>query len=143
MKLIEVQAAKEFASTFLNDIFFKMAVNRVLDAAPGFDLVRCGECKHARTDRIGCIYCAMWDVWEMPETGYCHKGERNANERDFEIIMTLAKNNMRATETAYDLDVHRNTVLFRIGKIKRITGLDPQNFYDLHKLVEMVRKEMQ
>ena len=37
-KLIEVQAAKEFASTFLNDIFFKMAVNRVLDAAPAADV---------------------------------------------------------------------------------------------------------
>lgn len=34
MKRVEVQAAKEFASTFLNDIFFKMAVNRVLDNAP-------------------------------------------------------------------------------------------------------------
>ena len=39
MKLIEVQAAKEFASTFLNDIFFKMAVNRVLDAAPTVEAV--------------------------------------------------------------------------------------------------------
>lgn len=39
MKLIEVQATKEFASTFLNDIFFKMAVNRVLDAAPTVDAI--------------------------------------------------------------------------------------------------------
>ncbi len=45
-KLLELQSTKEFASTFLNDIFFKMAVNRVLDAAPGFELVRCKECKH-------------------------------------------------------------------------------------------------
>lgn len=37
-KLVEVQATKEFASTFLNDIFFKMAVNRVLDAAPAVDV---------------------------------------------------------------------------------------------------------
>lgn len=37
MKLVEVQATKEFASTFLNDIFFKMAVNRVLDAAPAVE----------------------------------------------------------------------------------------------------------
>lgn len=33
-KLVEVQSTKDFASTFLNDIFFKMAVNRVLDNAP-------------------------------------------------------------------------------------------------------------
>lgn len=36
-KLVEVQATKEFASTFLADIFFKMAVNRVLDAAPAVE----------------------------------------------------------------------------------------------------------
>ena len=39
MKLVEVQAAKEFASTYLNDIFFRMAVNSVLDAAPEADAV--------------------------------------------------------------------------------------------------------
>lgn len=33
-KLIEVQAAKEFASTFLADPILKMAVNAVLDNAP-------------------------------------------------------------------------------------------------------------
>lgn len=64
------------------------------------------------------------------------------DERDYRIILLLAENSMRATETSYALDVHRNTVLYRIGKIKRITGLDPMNFYDLHKLVEMARKEI-
>lgn len=38
-KLIEVQSAKEFASSFLPDIFLKMAVNRVLDAVPEADAV--------------------------------------------------------------------------------------------------------
>ena len=38
MKLVEVQSTKEFANTFLNDIFFRMAVNRVLDAAPAADV---------------------------------------------------------------------------------------------------------
>lgn len=39
MKLLEVQSTKDFASTFLNDIFFKMAVNRVLDNAPAADAI--------------------------------------------------------------------------------------------------------
>lgn len=60
------------------------------------------------------------------------------NEMDFRLILALAENNMKATETAYALDRHRNCVMYRIDKIKRITGLDPLNFYDLHKLVEMV-----
>ena len=50
---------------------------------------------------------------------------------------------MRATETAYALNLHRNSILYRIGKIKKITGLDPMNFYDLHTLVKMARREME
>ena len=65
------------------------------------------------------------------------------NELDYHVILTLAKNNMRATETAYDLDVHRGTVLYRIEKIKHLTGLDPRVFYDLCELVEMARKEVE
>lgn len=39
MKVIEVKAAKEFAESFLPDIFFRMAVNRVLDNAPAANAV--------------------------------------------------------------------------------------------------------
>ena len=76
-KLIEVQAAKDFANTFLNDIFFRMAVNRVLDAAPGFDLVYCKECKHY--DPVGCADGFGWcDAWENGrcDNHYCNFGER-------------------------------------------------------------------
>lgn len=61
---------------------------------------------------------------------------------DYRLILILAKNNMRATETSYDLNVHRGTVVYRMGKIKALTGLDPLNFYDLCKLVEIARKEV-
>lgn len=37
MKLVEVQSAKEFAESFLPDIFFRMAVNRVLDNVPAVE----------------------------------------------------------------------------------------------------------
>lgn len=81
-KLIEVQATKEFASTFLNDIFFKMAVNRVLDAAPGFDLVRCKDCIHfdpKKALRPGGIWCEYWGTDPDPED-WCCKGERKDND---------------------------------------------------------------
>lgn len=65
------------------------------------------------------------------------------DELDFRLIISLAENNMRATETSYDLDVHRGTVMYRIGKIKALTGLDPMVFYDLCKLVEMAKKEVE
>jgi sugar diacid utilization regulator len=59
---------------------------------------------------------------------------------DFLVILTLAKNNMNATDTAHELYRSRNGILYRIGKIKRITGLDPMNFYDLCRLVEMAER---
>lgn len=34
MKLIKVQTAKDYAEAFFSDVFFKMAVNRVLDNCP-------------------------------------------------------------------------------------------------------------
>ena len=67
---------------------------------------------------------------------------KRLDDRDFKIILALAKNNMRATETSYDLNVHRGTVVYRIGKIKALTGLDPMSFYGLCELVEMARKEV-
>ncbi len=55
---------------------------------------------------------------------------------DRQIITTLADNDMRPTETSFQLGVHRNTVCYHLKKIKQLTGLDPRNFYDLHKLVQ-------
>ena len=65
MKLVEVQATKELANAMLPDIFFKMAVNRVLDAAPAFDLVRCEECKN--WDRE---HCSDGQGWCPKVVGY-------------------------------------------------------------------------
>lgn len=68
-KVIEVDSTKEFANTFFNDIFFRMAVNRVLDAAPSFDLVHCKECF-----ANGC--CCIQIEIGMGEEGFCSKGRK-------------------------------------------------------------------
>lgn len=73
MKLVEVQSTKEFADSFLPDIFFRMAVNRVLDAAPGFELVRCKECF-----ANGC--CSIQIDIGMGSEGYCPKGRQDSKE---------------------------------------------------------------
>ena len=62
------------------------------------------------------------------------------DEIDAEIILALADNNMNESETARMLFMHRNTVVYHIGKVKKLTGLDPTNFYDLCKLVKMARE---
>lgn len=60
------------------------------------------------------------------------------DERDKAIIIALAEHNMRIGEAAEAVFMHRNTVVYHFEKIKRLTGLDPRNFYDLIKLVSMV-----
>lgn len=80
-KLIEVQSAKEIADAYLPDIFFKMAVNRVLDATPGFELVYCKECKRYNTS--GCAdgfgWCEAWDAGRCDDH-YCNFGKRKQDE---------------------------------------------------------------
>ncbi len=52
---------------------------------------------------------------------------------DSETILTIQKffeNNLNVSETARQLYVHRNTLVYRLDKIKKITGLDLREFDD-------------
>ena len=73
MKLVEVKAAKEFASTFFGDPVLKMAVNSALDNAPGFELVRCKDCKKQGNDEE-CPLLSMMQYTEQDD--FCSYGER-------------------------------------------------------------------
>lgn len=60
------------------------------------------------------------------------------NEVEVEVIHALADNNMNITDTAKTLYMHRNTVSYRISRVKKKTGIDPMNFYGLCKLLMLV-----
>lgn len=62
------------------------------------------------------------------------------SELDAEIILALADNNMNRLKTARALYMHRNNIIYHIRKVQRVTGLDPTNFYDLCKLVQMIKE---
>ena len=50
---------------------------------------------------------------------------------DSETLMTIQKffeNNLNVSETSRNLFVHRNTLVYRLEKIKKITGLDLREF---------------
>ncbi len=52
---------------------------------------------------------------------------------DQETIFTIQKffeNNLNVSETSRQLYVHRNTLVYRLDKIQKITGLDLRNFDD-------------
>ena len=64
---------------------------------------------------------------------------------DQETLFTINKffeNNLNVSETARKLFVHRNTLVYRLEKIKRLTGLDLREFDDAitFKVALMVKK---
>lgn len=59
------------------------------------------------------------------------------SETDIEIIKKMAANDMNVTKTALELNYNRNTIVYHLEKIERITGYDPCSFYGL---VELVKK---
>lgn len=59
----------------------------------------------------------------------------------WKIVLGLADNGMKVSQTARKLYLNHSTVLYHLKFIKSITGLNPLNFYDLHKLVAMAKGE--
>ncbi|MGI6545009.1 MAG: PucR family transcriptional regulator [Fastidiosipilaceae bacterium] len=67
---------------------------------------------------------------------------------DSETLHTIDKffeNNLNGSETSRQLFVHRNTLVYRLDKVQKITDLDLRNFDDavLFKLASMVRKYLE
>ena len=60
--------------------------------------------------------------------------------RQAETIISLARNNMNARATARTMFVHHQTVIYNIKMIRRNTGLNPLDFYDLQKLIPMAEE---
>ena len=92
-------------------------------------------------------------IYQLPPT-LCHmfldevfpKGAYEA--LDGETLLTIAKffeNNLNGSETSRPLFVHRNTLVYRLDKVQKITGLDLRSFDDavLFKLASMVRKYLE
>ena len=59
---------------------------------------------------------------------------------DKQIILNLADNRMNVCAVGRILFMHRCTVDYHIRKIKKLTGLDPLDFYELHTLVNLVKE---
>lgn len=66
---------------------------------------------------------------------YIHEifGERIPDEIDDETLITIEKffeNNLNVSETSRQLFIHRNTLVYRIEKLQKATGLDIRVFDD-------------
>lgn len=71
--------------------------------------------------------------------------DRPYEDFDSETVLTIRKfyeNNLNVSETARQLYIHRNTLIYRIDKIEKQTGLDLRKFEDavILKVAMMVKK---
>lgn len=89
-------------------------------------------------------------IYQLPTT-LCEMFLREVFRRgsidtlDQETLFTIQKffeNNLNVSETSRKLFVHRNTLVYRIEKIKKLTGLDLREFDDaiVFKVALMVKK---
>ena len=89
-------------------------------------------------------------IYQLPTT-LCVKLLREVFKRgsieslDQETLFTIQRffeNNLNVSETSRKLFVHRNTLVYRLEKIKRLTGLDLREFDDaiVFKVALMVQK---
>ena len=108
------------------------------------------------TDKTIVSYCNLGIarlIYQLPTT-LCESFLREVFKRgsiqslDQETLFTIQKffeNNLNVSETSRKLFVHRNTLVYRLEKIKRITGLDLREFDHaiIFKIALMVNKYLQ
>jgi len=72
----------------------------------------------------------------MGKTIYSVKNnkEKKINETLLETLKAFFDNNLSISKTAQTIYVHRNTLLYRLRRVKEITGLDPKKFDDAVQL---------
>ena len=89
-------------------------------------------------------------IYQLPTT-LCETYLREVFKRgsieslDYETLFTIQKffeNNLNFSETSRKLFVHRNTLVYRLEKIKKLTGLDLREFDHaiIFKIALMVKK---
>lgn len=79
MKLIEANQLKECGSTLFNDPILKMAVNAVVDNCPGFEIVRCKDCKRCHYYGEDVYGCRAYGMMKITPDGFCSYGERRTD----------------------------------------------------------------
>lgn len=52
------------------------------------------------------------------------------NVEYYQILSTVFNNNLNVLKTARDLDIHRNTLIYKLDLFTSVTSLDPRDFND-------------
>lgn len=59
---------------------------------------------------------------------------------DAEFILAMAANGLRTYRAARTIPLSDNAAVHHVNKIKRETGLDPRDFYDMVELLPIAEK---
>ncbi|MBN2878849.1 MAG: helix-turn-helix domain-containing protein [Clostridia bacterium] len=81
---------------------------------------------------------------EFYDLAYSESLKKILNEEMLTTVLTFFENNLNLSEAARRLFIHRNTLIYRLEKIQKSTGLDLRNFDDavLLKTVIMIGKSL-
>jgi len=81
---------------------------------------------------------------EFYSLAYSESLKKVLNDEMLSTVLTFFGNNLNLSEAARKLFIHRNTLIYRLEKIQKITGLDLRNFDDavLLKTVIMIGKSL-
>lgn len=60
---------------------------------------------------------------------------------DKDIVLTYAKSGMKPSLAAKKFHISHNGVAYHLRSVRAKTGLDPQKFFDLSRLCQMIIKE--
>lgn len=55
-------------------------------------------------------------------------------KQEAKIIVELAHHGLSALQAAKSLNYHRNTIYYHVKKIRKDTGLNPYDFFDMQVL---------
>ena len=70
-----------------------------------------------------------------------YRGVEMLSAEDKELLKQYAKDNMNVSTTAKHFHLHRNTLVYRLERVKKRTGLDPTYFYDLVALLVAIEAD--
>jgi len=105
----------------------------------GTKLERAGDIYHIDNLGIGTLLSKIPDETQQDFMKHTIHSKRNIGRKEINktLLRTLKSyfdHNLSISKTAKSIFIHRNTLLYRLRKVKEITGLDPKNFDDAVQL---------
>ncbi len=64
-------------------------------------------------------------------------------KQESRIIVELAHHQLSALRVAKSMNYHRNTIYYHVRNIKKKTGLDPYDFFDMQILYPCAKEAVQ